>query len=304
MNEESPNNTFSLFLENKGTESFLIGLFALGQQLSNDTSLNENALTPNVDFASILNADTKTVNSNFTFRFNRADFSFLDVFILSGQNLTDVIKSGFNLNNNLNSYLTIITNSGSVRKRVFSVNQPVENSNIVSLQVIGTLISPAFSTTNSNSYYFNNTPVQVRSQSSGLSYKDIRTSQIAHAYRPLSINVFSENVSQVLNTMAISHETVNGDFSKFHYVPILDPYASQAYVKDTPEPLIILNGRTLMQYSIEPMTRLRMDFLYIYDSPARMFDGAIQQRIREEYYSLSQRIKNSKGRLRTLVLAN
>ena len=71
MNEESPNNTFSLFLENKGTESFLIGLFALGQQLSNDTSLNENALTPNVDFASILNADTKTVNSNFTFRFNR-----------------------------------------------------------------------------------------------------------------------------------------------------------------------------------------------------------------------------------------
>lgn len=304
MNDVAPSNTFSLFLENESSDAATLGLFGIGQSGTSEASLSEQSETPTVDLSAILNLDDVTVNGAYTVRFSRADLSVIDIPLALSDNFNNVVLAAFQANNTWQANLEITTPTGGPRLRIFNVQQPQENSPMTGFLVLLTAISSIFAApTNLNSYYFNGTRVSVRSQASGLTYSDIQKSQIANAYRPLALNIYSQNTSQVDNTMAITYKEADGHLTAHSYVPTIDPYAGEAYIRDSPQPLLLLNGRTLISYQLNGATRLRLDFLYIFDSPARLFDPAVAARIRDEYETLSIRIANSQGRLRTLIMA-
>jgi len=306
MTEINPKNTFSLFIKNTASPSAVINLFGLGQS-GESVASPQSLATSTLKFAPILNPDTITVNGNYNIQFNQANGNSVVVPITTGQNLSAAIETGFNnssyaLNNS--AVLIITTPAGFATRRFFSIQQPQSNSNWVLVFRQTGLPSAAFITTNLAYEYFNGTAIQIRTQTSGLKYSDIRRSQIANAYRPLAINVYSENQDQVLNTMAVTHENANGNKEKFAYIPTIDPYGKLAYVKDSSTPLLILNGRTNMAYEIMANTSLRLDFMYIFNAPARLFDIAIEARLRDEYFELNKLINQSKGKLTTLILAD
>lgn len=304
MTDVAPSNTFSLFLKNESTLAASLGLFGLGQSGTSETNLSERSETPTTSIAAILNLDDVTVDAAYTVRFIRADTSFLDILLALNDNFTNIVTTAFNSNNTWGANLEISTPVGTPRFRIFNIQQPQENSPMLGVVVLATAISGVFAAAiDLDGYYFNGTRVSVRSQAIGLTYSDIQKSQMANVYRPLALNVYSENTGQVLNTMAITYEEANGNLTAHSYVPTIDPYANEAFIRDSPQPLLLLNGRTLITYQLNPLTRLRLDFIYIFDSPARLFDGAVTARIRDEYEILSTRIANSQGRLRTLIMA-
>lgn len=305
VNELNPQNTFSLFLENHASSPSIVNLFNLGQPPSFAASIHTQSIILNVDFSAILNLDNITVNGSQTAVFQQLNTNTISFVLTNGSNLSTALINGFNqsLFAQTNFCVLQVIAGNNATSRTLIITQPQIVNNWKDFTIV-TVFTSNFSTTILSSEYFNGTQVEVRAQTQGLTYSDILNSQIAHAYRPLAINIFSANQTQVLNTVAVTHENANGDKQGFSYVPTIDPYAKQAYVRDSPMPLVILNGRTNMAYEIEGNTTLRLDFLYIYDAPARLFEHGISARIRDEYNRLSEQIKGSQGRLVTLVMAN
>lgn len=283
-------NSFFLNFTNNSSSEFTFYLFNQGGALQTPITNQQNLSSiTNYDLSSFIDANGNVLVSTAFSLQDSVGAIFANTILTTGQNISllNTIWSSVTGTNGLTGSFSIVQLASPLVK---FVNVAVGSANAYTLKIIGgTTIGIPFSL-QTTSFVTTNPLISLGGT---IPYAEVTNSSTGNAYKIMGMDVYSNQVNQLLQGINFGMKDANGDKVITGSEPLIDPYQpSIASIQSVDTQGFTIDSEALFYYSVDAFTFVRLSFNYVRAQLSIMkdFDQAFVQQLTMESQRLQREL--------------